>query len=88
MLIRFVQSAQGLSKFLTILHLCFSGALLREKLLLNETLKKVAPPQEKAQCVSWFIEEKLKTQTQRNYRIKYGRHTPSHPSISVHGTRN
>ena len=29
--------------------------------------------QEKAQCVSWFIETKSDVQTQRNYRSKYGR---------------
>ena len=41
----------------------------------------MATPQEKAQCVSWFTETKSDMQTQRNYRIKYGRHPPSHPSI-------
>ena len=29
--------------------------------------------QEKAQCVSWFIEAKLDVQAQRNYRSNYGR---------------
>ena len=28
------------------------------KILLNEPLTKMATPQEKAQCVSWFIETK------------------------------
>jgi len=41
----------------------------------------MATPQEKAQCVSWFIETKSDVQTQRNYRIKYGRDPPSRPSI-------
>ena len=36
--------------------------------------------QEKAQCVSWFIETKSDVQTQRNYRSKYGRDPPSRPS--------
>ena len=29
---------------------------------------KMTTPQEKAQCVSWFIETKSDVQTQRNYR--------------------
>ena len=41
----------------------------------------MATPQEKAQCVSWFIETKSDMQTQRNYRINYRRHPPSRPSI-------
>ena len=40
-------------------------------------------PQEKAQCVSWFIETKSDVQTQRNYRNKYGRDPPSRPSIRL-----
>ena len=40
-------------------------------------------PQEKAQCVSWFIETKSDVQTQRNYRSKYGRDPPSRPSIRL-----
>ena len=40
-----------------------------------------ATPQEKEQCVSWFIETKLDVQTQRKYRTKYGRDLPSRPSI-------
>jgi len=35
--------------------------------------------QEKAQCVSWFIETKSDVQTQRNYRSKYGTDTPLQP---------
>ena len=31
-------------------------------------LHKMSTPQEKAQCVSWFIETKSDVQTQRNYR--------------------
>ena len=52
-----------------------------EEVPFNETLKKMATPQEKAQCVSWFVETKSDMQTQRNYRIKYGRHPSSRPSI-------
>ena len=44
---------------------------------------KMTTPQEKAQCVSWFIETKSDVQTQRNYRSKYGRDPPSHPSIRL-----
>ena len=42
---------------------------------------KMATPQEKAQCVSWFIETKLDLQTRRNFRTKYGRDPSSCPSI-------
>ena len=42
---------------------------------------KMTTPQEKAQCISWFIETKSDFQTQRNYRAKYGRDPPSRPSI-------
>ena len=41
----------------------------------------MATPQEKAQCVSWFIETKSDLQTQRNFRTKYGRDPSSRPSI-------
>ena len=44
---------------------------------------KITTPQEKAQCVSWFIETKSDVQTQRNYRSKYGRDPPSRPSIRL-----
>ena len=40
-------------------------------------------PQEKAQCVSWFIKTKSDVQTQPNYRSKYGRDPPSCPSIRL-----
>ena len=43
----------------------------------------MSTPQEKAQCVSWFIETKSDVQTQRNYRSKYGRDSPSRPSIRL-----
>ena len=33
----------------------------------------IATPQEKAHCVSWFIETRSDVQTQQNYRSKYGR---------------
>ena len=36
----------------------------------------MATPQEKAQGVFWFIETKSDDQTQRKYRIKYGRDPP------------
>ena len=38
-------------------------------------------PQEKAQCVSWFIETKSDVQTQRRYRTKYGKNPPSRSPI-------
>ena len=38
-------------------------------------------PQEKAQCVSWFIETKSDVQTQRRYRTKNGKDPPSCSSI-------
>ena len=38
-------------------------------------------PQEKAQCVSWFIETKSDVQTQRRYRTKNGEDPPSRSSI-------
>ena len=44
---------------------------------------KMTTPQEKAQCVSWFIETKSDVQTQRNYRSKYERDPPSRPSICL-----
>ena len=44
-------------------------------------LCKMATPQEKAQCVSWFIETKSDVQAQQKYRTKYGRDSPSGPSI-------
>ena len=43
---------------------------------------KMATLQEKAQCVSRFIETKLNVQTQRKYRTKYGRDSPS--GFSIH----
>ena len=38
-------------------------------------------PQEKAQCVSWFIETKSDVQTQRSYWAKNGKDPPSRSSI-------
>ena len=32
---------------------------------------KMATPQEKTQCVFWFIETKSDVQTQQKYRTKY-----------------
>ena len=49
--------------------------------LINVNLCKMATPQEKAQCVSWFIETKSDVQAQQKYRTKYGRDPPSGPSI-------
>ena len=40
---------------------------------------KMTTAQEKAQCLSWFIETKSDVQTQRNYRSKYGRDPPLRP---------
>ena len=48
---------------------------------------KMTAPQEKAQCVSWFIETKSDVQTQRKYRSKYGRDPPSVLQF-VYGTIN
>jgi hypothetical protein len=43
----------------------------------------MAYPQDKAQCVSWFIETKSDVQAKRNYKNKYGRDPPSHRFICV-----
>ena len=47
---------------------------------------KMTTPQEKVQCVSWFIETKSDVLTQQNYRSKYGR--DYHVLQFVCGTRN
>ena len=47
---------------------------------------KMTTPQEKAQCVSWFIETKSDVQTQRNYRSMEETHY--HVLQFVYGTRN
>ena len=39
--------------------------------------------QEKAQCISWFIEAKSDVQTQQNYKSKYVRDPPLRPSIRL-----
>ena len=44
---------------------------------------KMTTAQEKAQCVSCFIETKSDVQTQRNYRSKYERDPPLRPSICL-----
>ena len=44
---------------------------------------KMTTTQEKAQCVSWFIETKSDVQTQRNFRTKNGRDPLSHSSIRL-----
>ena len=36
---------------------------------------KMTKPQEKKECVFWFIETKSDIQTKRNYRTKYGKST-------------
>ena len=51
--------------------------------LYESNLHKMTTAQEKAQCVSRFIETKSDVQTQRNYRSKYGRDLPSRPSIRL-----
>ena len=38
-------------------------------------------PQEKEQCVYWFIEIKSDVQTQRRYRTKNGKDPPSRSTI-------
>ena len=42
---------------------------------------EMSTPQEKALCVSWFIETKSDIQAQRNFRGKYGRKPPARPTI-------
>ena len=42
---------------------------------------KMSTPQEKSQCVSWFIEKKSDIQAQRNFRRKYGRKPPARHTI-------
>ena len=44
---------------------------------------KMTIPQEKAQCIFWFIETKSDVQTQRNYKSKYGKDPPSRPLIRL-----
>ena len=43
----------------------------------------MATVQEKAQCVQWLMETKSPTQTQRNYRRRYGKAPPSRPSLKA-----
>ena len=43
----------------------------------------MSTPQQKAQCVSWFIETKSDIQTQRDFRRKYGRKPPARPTIGA-----
>ena len=51
--------------------------------LYESNLHKMTTAQEKAQCISWFIETKSDVQTQRYYRSKYGTDQPSRPSIRL-----
>ena len=44
----------------------------------------MATPQEKTQCIFWFIETKPDVQTQRKYITKYGRDPPSHSIYQWH----
>ena len=44
---------------------------------------KMTTPQEKAQCLSWFVETKSDVQTQLNYRSKYRKDPLSRPSIRL-----
>src|SRR5207253_7428627 len=48
----------------------------------------MATPQQKAQCVAWFIETKSDTQTQRNFRTKYGVDPPHQGRLLESGTGN
>ena len=41
----------------------------------------MANPQEKAQCVEWFIKTRSDTQVQLNFRTRYGRNPPSQANI-------
>ncbi|GBO43559.1 hypothetical protein AVEN_125072-1 [Araneus ventricosus] len=38
-------------------------------------------PQEKFQCVAWFLETKSDAKVQRNFGTQYGREPPSQPII-------
>ena len=38
-------------------------------------------PQEKAECVSWFIKTKSDIRTRRNYTTKYAKQAPARQSI-------
>ena len=42
---------------------------------------KITTPQEKAQCVSWFIKTKSDIQAQRNFIAKYVKRVPARQSI-------
>ena len=42
---------------------------------------KMFTPQEKAECVSWFIKTKSDFQTQRNYTTKYAKEAPGRQLI-------
>ena len=44
---------------------------------------KMSTPQEKAQCVSWFIETKSDIQAQLYFRPRYGRKPPARPTILI-----
>ena len=41
----------------------------------------MSTPQEKAQCVSWFVETKSDIQAQQDFRRKYGKKPPARPTI-------
>ena len=47
---------------------------------------KMTTPQEKVQCVSWFIETKSDVQTQQNYKSMEETH--HHILQFIYGTRN
>ena len=51
--------------------------------LYESNTHKMTTAEEKAQCVSWFIETKSDVQTHRNYKSKYERDAPSRPSIRL-----
>ena len=56
--------------------------------LYEQNRHKMTTPQEKAQCVSWFIETKSNVQTQQNYRKVSMEETQHHILQFVYGTRN
>lgn len=57
----------------------FNPNPIDERESVEQTPKIMDTLQEKMQCGLWFVETKLDTQTQQNYRTKYGKYTPSHP---------
>jgi hypothetical protein len=48
---------------------------------LQSTIRKMASPQERAQCVVWFSETKLPITVQRNYRRVFEKDPPDKKTI-------